>query len=123
MHERHIDESLLPSGERAGREGAAEGAAVAGSVGAVLGGLAALGGGILGIGPLAAAAFGGGVMAAYGGLLGGISGSDEPERHLRALADDVEAGKVLIAVETEDPILEAMCEQVFARHGGRQVVI
>jgi hypothetical protein len=61
-------------------------------------------------------------MAAYGGLLGGISGSDEPERRLRARADDAEAGKVLIAVETDDRRPEGMCEQVFSMHGGRQIV-
>jgi hypothetical protein len=122
LHERHLDESLLRTGERAGTEGAADGAAVAGALGAIVGGIAALGGGLVGIGPLAAAALGGGVMAAYGALSGRIAASDEPERHLRALAGEVEAGKVLIAVETDDPKLEALCEQVFLEHGGRQVV-
>lgn len=122
MHERHVDLSALPSGERAGTEGAVAGAAVAGSAGAILAGLAALGGGLVGIGPLAAAAFGGGVMAAYGGLTGGLAGSDEAEKHLRALADDVEAGKILIAVETDDADLEEKCKKIFAKHGGRQVV-
>src|SRR5690606_31478965 len=121
LHQKHLDESGLTTDERAGREGARDGAMVAGTTGAVIGGLAALGGGLLGVGPLAAAAFAGGVMAAYGALLGGISGSDEPERHLRALAKDVEQGSILIAVETDDPALGEMCETVFAEHGGRQV--
>lgn len=121
LHEKHLDDSGLTTDERAGREGARVGAVVAGTTGAVIGGLAALGGGLLGVGPLAAAAFGGGVMAAYGALLGGISGSDEPERHLRALAQEVENGSILIAVETDDDILEEMCKAVFAEHGGRQV--
>ncbi len=60
-------------------------------------------------------------MAALGGLLGGISGSDEPERHLRALEAEVEKGMVLIAVETNDSKLEKMCEGVFEEHGGRQI--
>lgn len=122
LHEKHLDHSALTTGERAGNEGARDGAAIAGSAGAVIAGLAALGGGILGVGPLAAAAFGGGVMAAYGALLGGVSGSDEPERHLRALQGRVEGGGILIAVETDDPDLEKMCEAVFEEHGGRQVV-
>lgn len=121
LHERHVDESVLPAGERAGSEGARDGALIAGTAGAVLGGLAAVGGGLLGIGPLAAAAFGGGVMAAYGALLGGLSGSDEPEKHLRALEQEVEAGKVLIAVETDDDELEKMCEAIFEAHGGRPI--
>lgn len=121
LHEKHIDESRLRGGERASREGAAEGAAVAGAAGMLLGGLAALGGGILGVGPLAAAAFAGGVMAAYGALLGGIAGSDEPERHLRAMKRELESGKILIAIETDDPKLRAVCDAVFETHGGRRV--
>ncbi len=122
LHERHVDESLLPRGERAGSEGAKQGALVAGSIGAALGGLGALGGGLVGLGPLAAVALGGGAMAMYGGLLGGIAGSDEPEKHMRALAAEVEAGRVLVAVETDDAELEVMCEEVFNEHGGRKVV-
>jgi len=120
LHERHIDSTRLPTGERASREGAAKGATWGGTVGAVLGGLAALGGGILGIGPLAAAAFAGGVLAAYGALLGGIAGGDEPDHRLRVLQKDVEGGKVLIALETDDPALRAMSEEVLAKHGGHQ---
>jgi hypothetical protein len=121
LHEKHIEESALTEGERAGREGARKGAIVAGTVGAAIGGLAAIGGGLLGVGPLAAAAFGGGVMSAFGALLGGISGSDEPEKHLRALANEVEEGKILIAVETDDDQLRSLCEEVFDDHGGRMV--
>lgn len=123
LHEKHIEESSLSGGERASREGAAEGAAVAGTAGLVLGGLAALGGGIVGVGPLAAAAFAGGVMAAYGALIGGIAGGDDPERHLRAVKQELESGKILIAIEADDPALRAMCERVFEAHGGRSVVV
>jgi uncharacterized membrane protein len=121
LHEKHVEEADLTTDERAGREGARDGALVAGAAGAVIGGLVGLGGGILGVGPLVAAAFGGGVMAAYGALLGSISGSDEPEKHLRALAKEVEDGKILIAVETDDKKLQAMCQSVFEQHGGRAV--
>ncbi|KIG13976.1 hypothetical protein DB30_07392 [Enhygromyxa salina] len=55
-------------------------------------------------------------------MLGGISGSDDAEKHLRALYAEVENGKILIAVETDDSELEKMCETIFAEHGGRQVV-
>ncbi len=122
VHEKHIDEGLLPSGERAGREAAGEGAALAGAAGAAIAGLAALGGGIFGIGPIAAAAAGGGVMAAYGALLGAISGSDDPERHLRELAEEVEAGRILIAVETDNPDMASMCQEAFEKNGADPVV-
>ena len=122
LHEGHIDESDLRSGERATREGAVGGALAAGTAGVLLGGLAGLGGGLLGVGPLGAAALGGGVMAAYGALLGGIWGSDEPEKHLRGLKDEIERGRFLLAIETDDPILEQVCERVFEKHGGRQLV-
>lgn len=121
LHRKHIAEDDLTTDERAGREGARDGALVAGTAGVVIGGLAALGGGLLGVGPLAAAAFGGGIMAAYGALLGGISGSDEPEKHLRALAKQVDEGGILIAVETDDAQLARMCTEVFEEHGGRPV--
>jgi uncharacterized membrane protein len=121
LHEKHVEEANLTTDERAGREGARTGAMVAGAAGAVIGGLAALGGGILGVGPLVGAAFGGGVMAAYGALLGGISGSDEPEMHLRALAKEVEEGKILVAVETDDEELQSMCRMVFEENGGRPI--
>jgi len=85
----------------------------------VITGLAVLGGGLLGVGPLAMIAFGGSVMAAYGAALGGMSSSDGPRRSLEELRDEIERGKILIAVETDDPVLEAMCTTVFEAHGGR----
>ncbi|WP_052554651.1 hypothetical protein [Enhygromyxa salina] len=122
LHEKHIDESMLSTSERASREGALDGAAIGGTAGAIIGGLAALGGGILGVGPLAAVALAAGTLGGYGAMLGGISGSDDAEKHLRALYAEVENGKILIAVETDDSELEKMCETIFAEHGGRQVV-
>jgi hypothetical protein len=118
VHEKHIDESVLPNEERASREGSRKGAAIAGTAGAAIAGLAAIGGGILGIGPLAALVVGGGVMAAYGALLGAISGSDVPEKHLRALEREIEAGKVLVAVETDDEKLREACTREFEQRGG-----
>lgn len=118
VHEQHIDESSLRTDERAGREGARKGAIVAGTTGAVIAGLAALSGGVLGIGPLAALAMGGGVGAAYGGMIGALSGADAPEKLLRELEAQVEAGKVLIAVQTDDEALGEACAEEFARRGG-----
>jgi hypothetical protein len=121
LHENLIDSSLDPAADRASREGAARGAAVGGIVGAVLGGAAAIVGGIVAVGPVAAALVGGSLLAAYSALAGGIAGSDEPERHLRELEEAVNEGKILLAVETDDPELKTKCENVFRQFGGRLV--
>jgi hypothetical protein len=121
LHETLIDNSLDPANDRASREGATRGAAIGGIVGAVLGGAAAIVGGIVAIGPLAAALVGGGLLAGYGALAGGIAGSDEPEKHLRELEDAVNEGKILLAVQTDDPDMKTKCENVFKQFGGRLV--
>ncbi|MFV8755507.1 hypothetical protein ACNOYE_33580 [Nannocystaceae bacterium ST9] len=121
LHREHIDESRLPGNEHASLEGAAEGAGIAGSAGLLLGGIAAISGGVVGIGPLAAAALAGGVLAAYGALIGGIAGADEPKRNLRALEAEVEGGMILIAMATDEPDVRVRCEGVFANHGGRRI--
>lgn len=121
LHENHIDNSLDPASDRASREGAIRGALLGGILGAVLGGTATLIGGIVAVGPWAGAAIGGGLLAAYGALAGGIAGADEPEEELRALEDDVSKGKIVITLETDDDELKNMCERVFRRYGGRLV--
>ena len=121
LHERHLDESVLPNGERASGEGARDGALAGGAAGLVLGGLAALGGSLLGAGPLAAVVAGG-ILAGYSAVAGGLAGADVPEKHLRAIQAELESGKILIAVETDDPELERMCAAVFVEHGGQPVV-
>jgi hypothetical protein len=120
LHENHIDNSLDPVSDRASREGAVRGALIGGILGAVLGGTAALIGGVV-VGPWASAAIGGGLLAAYGALAGGIAGADEPEGQLRALEDEVSSGRIVITLETDDDDLKKMCERVFKRYGGRLV--
>ena len=81
-------------------EGAATGSVMGGFVGIVLGGLAALGStmtggiGLLVMGP----ALG---FAAAGGLIGGLIGHGIPEAEAKHLHDQVEAGKVLVAVHVD----------------------
>lgn len=116
-----LDEEQLTMSETAAREGAAKGAVIAGVGGALIAGLAALPGGFLGIGPLAAALFGGGAGAAFGGLSGVISGASDPEAQLREIEEQVRKGKVLVAVETEDAALEKQAGEILARHGGVRV--
>jgi hypothetical protein len=123
LHENRLDKGALTITERGGMALGGKGAAVAGMVGAVVAGLAALGGGLVGVGPLAAAVIAGAVMAGYGMLAGSISGSDDPEPVLRAIRAEVEQkGKLLIAVETEDSRLREVAEEVFERHGGYKIV-
>lgn len=121
LHENHMDNSLDPVSERASREGAIRGALIGGILGALLGGTAAIIGGVVAVGPWAGAAIGGGLLAAYGALAGGIAGADEPEGQLRALEEDVSSGQIVITLETDDDELKKMCERVFKRYGGRLV--
>ncbi|MCA9660770.1 MAG: DUF1269 domain-containing protein [Myxococcales bacterium] len=121
LHQRHIDETLLGEGESASPEGARRGAILAGTSGAIIGGLVALGGGIVGVGPLIGLAFGGGVMSVWGALLGAIASSEDPERHLRALEGEVEAGKILIAVSADEQATIDRASEILAEHGGELV--
>lgn len=116
-----LDEELLTMSETAAKEGAVKGAVLAGATGAVVAGLIAIPGGLLGLGPIAALMFGAGWGAAYGGLLGSLAGASDPDKTLRGIEKEVNAGKVLIAVETDDDALVTTCSEVFASHGGRQV--
>lgn len=121
LHENRFDDSLDPVADRASREGAIRGATIGGVVGAVLGSAAVIVGGVVTIGPLAAALLGGGVLAAYGALTGGIAAADEPEKQLRELEGEVINGMIVISLETDDPELKQMCEAVFRRYGGRML--
>jgi uncharacterized membrane protein len=119
-----LDPEQLTVAETAAREGAKKGSLVVGAAGAVLGGLVglvALPLGLIGLGPVAGALFGAGFGSAYGALSGIISATDEPAEELRKIEAEVAAGKVLIAIETDDPELEQMCDEVFAIHGGSRV--
>jgi hypothetical protein len=118
LHEKNVESSLDPAGERASREGATRGAAIGGVVGAVVGGAVAAVGGVA-VAPVAAAVVGGSLLAGYSALAGGIAASDEPEKHLRELEDAVNEGKIVIAVETDDAELGDMCVAVLEQHGGR----
>ena len=94
---------------------------MAGAAGAVVAGLVALPGGLLGFGPLVAVIVGAVWGGAFGGLLGGISGASDPDKALRTIEAQVNSGKVLVAVETDDEALADACDTVFRSHGGRMV--
>ena len=116
-----LDEEELTISETAAKEGAKKGAILAGTAGALVAGLVALPGGFLGFGPLAAAVFGAAWGATFGGLLGSISGASDPDKALRKIEREVNAGKILIAVETDDEEMEESCRKVFDKHGGKRV--
>lgn len=116
-----LDEGELKFSETAAREGAKKGAIVGGATTALVAGLVALPGGLLGFGPLAAAVIGAVWGGTFGGLLGSISGASDPDKALREIERAVNAGSVLVAVETDDPDLEAVCDEVFIAHGGQRV--
>lgn len=118
LHKSHIDETMLGEGESASQEGARRGAILAGTSGAIIGGLVALGGGIVGVGPLIGLAFGGGVMSVWGALLGAIASSEDPEEHLRALEGRVEAGEILIAVSADERAQVERAAEILDAHGG-----
>ena len=118
LHERELDESALTLGERALAEGVVKGGSIGGATGALLGTALALGGGLLGVGPLAAVAAATGLLSAYGAALGLIAGSSEAEERLRELQGLVESGKGLIAVEVEDAALEERARTILAEMGG-----
>jgi uncharacterized membrane protein len=121
MQQDLLDEELLTISETAAKEGAKKGAIVTGTAGAVIAGLTALPGGLLGLGPLVAAMFGAAWGAAFGGLLGSLAGASSPEKTLRKIEKEVKAGKILVAIETDDDTLEETCSEVFASYGGKQV--
>jgi hypothetical protein len=119
LHDEELDMGKVALDERAGKELAPRGAVLTGAIGAVAVGIAAT---AVGAVPLAAAAAAGGVAALYGMLAGGISASDDPDRLLRAIEEEVEKGKILVALDTEDAEQQAMAEEVFEKHGGYQIV-
>ena len=121
LHEGQLHEEDLGICESASHEGSWKGAFVAGSAGAAIAGLVAATGGLLGVGFLASLAIGGGIMAIYGAIFGGIAAADDPEKHLRALERALEEGEILVAAKVDDPQLAATCEQILQDEGGRSI--
>lgn len=121
LHEGLLEEGDLGPVESASHEGAWKGALVGGTAGAVITGLVAGAGGLLGIGFLTGLAVGGGLMAIYGAVFGGIAGADEPERHVQALGRALEEGEILIAAKIDDPELAGTCQEILSAHGGRSI--
>lgn len=105
-------------------EGLATGATSGGVIGALLGGLTAAGtiatgGGLLVAGPIVAALAGGGAGAGIGGLIGGLAGAGMSEYEAKAFADELEDGKILVAVHCADDERKDIAEQVLEEAGAK----
>jgi rubrerythrin len=123
LHEGKLAESDLGPVESASHEGVWKGAAVGGAAGALITGLVAASGGLLGVGFLTGLAVGGGLMAIYGAIFGGIAGSDDAARHVRALERALEEGEVLFAAKIDDPERAGTCQEILNAHGGRSIEV
>ena len=121
LHEGRLDEGDLGPCKSASHESATRGALIGGAGGAVITGLVAASGGLLGVGFLTGLALGGGLMALYGAVFGGIAGSDDAERQLRGLDQALKDGEILIAAKIDEPELVARCREILDAHGGRSI--
>ena len=131
------DISVLMSKETGGREfgfteatkapeGAATGAAVGGVLGAIAAGLVAIGTiaapgiGLLAAGPIIAALAGAGAGGAAGSLIGALVGAGIPEHEAKFYSDALEAGGILVAVQTTGDRADAV-ERFLRENGGKSV--
>ncbi len=90
--------------------------------GAVAGGLVGLAMGplgLVGVGPLAAAAFGAGAGGVYAGIIGALTGASGPHHALEELAAHLEAGGVLLTIDTPSLGAKEDVERIVHAHGGR----
>ena len=117
MHEDRLRDGDVELVETGVRGGMALGALLGAAGGAMLGGLVAGPLGLIGGGPLFAALMGGTYGTLYGGLAGTLGGLGGPDEGLKQLADQLEAGKILVSVNIEGIDCEARIEAIFQRHG------
>ncbi|MEX2578629.1 MAG: hypothetical protein WD342_06190 [Verrucomicrobiales bacterium] len=99
-------------------EGLAAGATAGGVIGALVAGLTAVGtiatgGGLLIAGPLVAVLAGGGAGAGVGGIIGGLTGAGMTEHEAKLFADEIEDGRILVAVHCSSDERKDTAEDVF----------
>ena len=103
-------------------EGGATGAAIGGVLGALAVGLTAVGSivvpglGIFAAGPVIAALAGAGAGGAVGGLAGSLIGLGVPEFEAGVYEEKLQAGNILVAVETNTDEEEKRVKQVFDQY-------
>lgn len=107
-------------------EGVTVGASTGGLAGAIAGALLAAGTiaipglNLVVAGALAPTLAGLGAGGLAGGLIGGLVGSGIPEHEAKVYEDDIEAGKILLAVKTETSEQEKRVDEIFEpvrKHG------
>lgn len=104
-------------------EGVAAGATAGGALGAIVAGLTAVGAiatggaGLLVAGPIVAALAGAGAGATAGSILGGLIGYGFPEHEAKLFAEEVEDGKVLVAVECNSSDQRSAVMEIFEEAG------
>jgi len=107
-------------------EGVTVGATAGGVAGAIAGALLAAGTiaipgvNLVVVGALAPALAGLGAGGVAGGLVGGLIGSGIPEHEAKSYEDDIEAGKILLAVKTETSDQAKRVDEIFnpvRKHG------
>lgn len=104
-------------------EGLAAGATAGGVIGALIAGLTAVGtiatgGGLLIAGPLVAILAGGGAGAGIGGVIGGLVGAGMTEYEAKLFAEELEDGKILVAVHCASDERKDIAEEIFETTGG-----
>lgn len=121
LHRGALKQEELDLTETDAREGLVDGALLGGLAGALASSLLAGPVGLLGLGWLAAAAFGAGAGSAYGALGAALVGAGIPDRTLEKWAAEVESGKVLVTVKVDSFEREERIETLFKRHGALEV--
>jgi hypothetical protein len=122
IHEGELHHEDLPARATHVRRRTVEGSLVGAGLGALLGGLFAGPAGLIGMGAVAAAMLGTG-GGLYGGLAGALVGNDDVKDEFAALAVQVAAGKVLVAVVVQGAEPEARVIELLTAAGGRAVAI
>lgn len=120
-HRGVLDEDDLSVKETDSRQGFSRGVLFGSVAGAVTAGLLAGPFGLIGVGPLAAALFGGAAGGAYGALGAGLAGLGVPDKTLQQWAAELEAGKVVVTVTVKGSEREATVESIFAAHDAEEL--
>lgn len=113
--------SEAPLFETAAASTFAKGTLLGGALGAALGAVLLGPFGLAAAGPLAAALFGGMTGAASGAYVGVIAGASDLEPVLKAMAEEIANGHVLLAVEPATADLAERAEHILVAHHGRIV--
>jgi hypothetical protein len=92
-----------------------------GAVGAIFGALTLGPLGLVGAGALAAVLFGAASGTLLGTLTGAVAGASDADPALKKLAQGIEHGKVLLAVESTSPQAAEHADRVLARHGAHTI--